>query len=74
VALNLVSSNKLDGFGVITMPGSIYVPNSGSFKNKENTGSQIGQGNKKSTTFVIEVWHRIFGRPELGSLALGQGI
>jgi hypothetical protein len=29
------------------MPESISVPSSGSFENKENTGSQMGQTNKK---------------------------
>ncbi len=29
------------------MPELISVPNSGSFKNKENTGSQMGHANKK---------------------------
>jgi hypothetical protein len=29
------------------MPGSILVPNSGTFENKENTGSQMGHANKK---------------------------
>ncbi len=29
------------------MPGSISVPNSGSFENNKNTGSQMGQANKK---------------------------
>jgi hypothetical protein len=33
--------------GVITMPESISEPNSGSFENKENTGSQMGHANKK---------------------------
>jgi hypothetical protein len=40
VGSNLVSSNILDGNGVITMPELISVPNSGSFENEENTGSQ----------------------------------
>ncbi len=44
---NLVSSNKLDGNDFITMPGSISVPNSGSF---ENTGSQMGHANKNIFT------------------------
>ncbi len=42
---NLVSSNILDGNGILTMPGSISVPNSGSFENKENTGR--GYASKK---------------------------
>jgi hypothetical protein len=29
------------------MPGLISVPNFGSFKNKENTGSRMGHANKK---------------------------
>ncbi len=29
------------------MPESISVPSSGSFENKENTGSQMGHTNKK---------------------------
>jgi hypothetical protein len=34
----------LDGSGVKAMPGTIPTPNSGSlWKNKENTGSQMGQ-------------------------------
>jgi hypothetical protein len=37
----------LDGNGVITMAGSISVPNSGLFENKENSGSQMGHSNKK---------------------------
>ncbi len=41
---NLVSSIILDGNGIITMPES---PSSGSFENKENTGSQMGHANKK---------------------------
>jgi hypothetical protein len=48
VCSNLVSSNKLDGNGVITMPGSIFVSNSGTFENKENTGSQMGTPTKKN--------------------------
>jgi hypothetical protein len=32
--LNL-AANKLDEIGVIIMPGSISIPNSGSFENKE---------------------------------------
>jgi hypothetical protein len=47
VGSNLVSSYILDGNGVITMPESISVPNSGSFENKEITGSQIRHTNKK---------------------------
>jgi hypothetical protein len=46
---NLVSSNILDGNSVMTMPGSISVPNSGSFKNKEKCGTStknIGKNNK----------------------------
>jgi hypothetical protein len=37
----------LDVNGVITMPESISVPSSGLFEKKENTGSQMGQTNKK---------------------------
>jgi hypothetical protein len=37
----------LNGNGVVTMPGSISVPNSGLFENKENTGSLMGHANKK---------------------------
>jgi hypothetical protein len=44
---NLVSSNKLEGNGVIAMPELISAPSSGSFENKENTGSQMGHANKK---------------------------
>ncbi len=44
---NLIPSKILDGNGVIIMPESISVPSSGSFKNKENTGSQMGHANKK---------------------------
>jgi hypothetical protein len=47
VGSNLVSTNILDVNGVITMPESISVPSSGSFENKENTGSQMGHTNKK---------------------------
>jgi hypothetical protein len=47
VGSNLVSANILDGKGVITMPESISVPNSGSFENKENTGSQMKHAIKK---------------------------
>jgi hypothetical protein len=47
VGLNLFSSNILDGNGVITMPGWISVPNSGSFENKENTGSQMRHASNK---------------------------
>jgi hypothetical protein len=47
VGSNLVSSNILDGNGVITMPESISAPKSGSFENKENTGSQMGHADKK---------------------------
>jgi len=37
----------LDGNGVKAMPGSIPEPNSGSlWKNKKNTGSQMGQTKK----------------------------
>jgi len=31
------------------MPESISVPSSGSFENKENTGSQMGNANKKNS-------------------------
>jgi len=37
----------LDGSGVKAIPGSIPTPNSGSlYKNKKNTGSQMGQTKK----------------------------
>jgi hypothetical protein len=50
VGSNPVSSNiPLDGNGVITKQGSISVPNSGSFENKENTGSQMGHAKKNLT-------------------------
>jgi len=42
VGLNRVSSKILDGNGVKAMPGLISAPNSGSFKNEKNTGSQMG--------------------------------
>ncbi len=61
VGSNLVSSNILDGNGVITMPELISVPNSGSIENKENTGSQMGHTNKKiflkNRCPVILWWH-----------------
>ena len=40
----------LDGSGVKAMPGSILVPNPGSFNNeqKENIGSQMGHTKKKN--------------------------
>jgi hypothetical protein len=47
VGSNLVSSKIPNVNGVITMPESISVPSSGSFENKENTGSQMGHTNKK---------------------------
>ncbi len=56
---NLVSSKILDGNGVITMPGSIAVPNSGSFENKENTGSRMGHANKKNIKKKITLLHFI---------------
>jgi hypothetical protein len=36
------------------MPESISVPNSGSFENKENTGSQMGHANKKIKCYNID--------------------
>jgi hypothetical protein len=47
VGSNLVSSNIIDGNGVKTMLGSLSVPSSGSFENKENAGSQMGHTNNK---------------------------
>ncbi len=44
---NLVSSNKLDGSGVITMPGSFSVPNSGSLKKKKTQVAKWGTLTKK---------------------------
>jgi hypothetical protein len=44
--LNLVS-NLLDGNGVTTMPGSISVPNSGLFENKEKKYIQMGHANNE---------------------------
>ncbi len=63
MGLNLVSSNVLDVNGVITMPESISVPSSGSFENKKNTGSQIGQKffqkNKSTLTQMSQKKSRI---------------
>jgi hypothetical protein len=53
VGSNPVSSKILDGNGVIIMPELMSVPNSGSFENKENTGSQMEHANKKSLKQVI---------------------
>jgi len=51
VSSNLVSSNILDGNGVKNMLGSIPAPNSGLlYKNKKNTGSQMGHTKKLLTT------------------------
>jgi len=44
--LNLVSFIILDKNGVKAMQKSIGSPNSGSFENKKNTGSQMGHTKK----------------------------
>jgi hypothetical protein len=47
VGSNLVSSLIQDGNGVKAVPGLFPAPNSGSFENKKNTGSQMEQTKKK---------------------------
>jgi hypothetical protein len=50
VGSNLVLSIILDGNGqhLKAMPGSIPAPNSGSFEEIKNIGSQMGQTGKKN--------------------------
>ncbi len=52
------SNPMLDGSGVKAMPGSIPTPNYGSlYKNKKNTGSQMGQTKKiyLKKRFIIQL-------------------
>jgi len=56
VGSKLVSSKIRDENGIKAMPGSIPSPNSGSFENEKNTGTQMGHNN----FFVMNQLARFF--------------